>query len=158
MANKLTWGIIALLIVSGVGTGIYLSQEQADVSSICVNTSVIAAFQNMSKTNVTGYWYENGTRKQAVCKGGPWIDLNFYLKINNLTLKDISIQPLQESQIDELGNPIINGTTIIVDKSGKINIEGKTYDIKCDGCDKPPATKCFNYDKSKPYNLSDCMK
>ena len=152
MNKGLIFGIIGVLVFGGVGT-LLLTQEQADVSSICTTSLVIASFERLSSTNKTGYWTANSTTKQAVCSKGEWIPVNDYLKNNNLTLNDIAIQPLTDSQIDENGYPIVLNKVITSTKDGKINIDGAVYD--CPACIYKLKCIC---DKAGGCNIKECLQ
>lgn len=135
MSTKLTYGIIAVLLLGSIGGGlILLTPEQLDAAYTCNVTNVTGIFERFSSTYKTAYWTENTVNKQIVCTNGKWIPTREWMKIYNVTDAQMTGLPLTESNIDELGNPIINGTTIIVDKSGKVNIAGVVYDIDCPGC------------------------
>lgn len=149
MANNITYGIIGVLAVLGSLGVIYITQEQADVSSYCNTTKVIAAFTSMSATNVTGYWNDiNGTKKQSVCTKSKWIPLNDYMKANNLTVKDMAITPLTPSEKDEYNNPIISADVITFSDTNKVNIEGKVYTVDF-------KTKCI---LGTGCSVTDCIK
>ena len=152
MNKGLIFGIIGVLLLGGAGT-LLLTQEQADASSICTTSLVIATFERLSSTNKTGYWTVNSTTKQAVCTKGEWIPVNDYLKSNNLTLNDIAIQPLTDSQIDENGYPIVLNHVITSVKDGKINIDGALYD--CPACQYK--LKCICADNST-CNVKKCLE
>ena len=151
MTKNLTYGIIAILMIGLTGTGyILLTPEQLNAARTCTTNNITGIFEKYSSTNVTAYWTENGTSKQLVCTKGKWIPTREWMKIHNLTEAQMTGLPLPNSDIDEEGNLIIKDKTIIVDKSGKVSINGEIYNIT-----HVPIIRCI-CEKTTGCQLKEC--
>lgn len=153
--TTITFGIIGVLLLSGLGA-YYLTPEQLAVANTCTTNNVTGIFERLSATNVTAYWTVNGTSKQAVCTKGKWIPTTQWLIINNLTEKDITINPVEESVITEDNIEIVTiGKEIIVDKSKSISINGQIYNITY--TEKATRIKCI-CEKTTGCNTLECLQ
>lgn len=149
---KLISGILGVILLSGAGL-IFLTPEQLDAAFTCTTNNVTGIFERFSSTNVTAYWSVDGVEKRSVCTKGVWIPTREWLKINNLTEKDIALSEVKESDVTEEGLEIIKESdVIIVDRNKQVVIEGKTYDI----VHVPQiVTKCI-CDKIQGCKISEC--
>lgn len=153
--KTITFGIIGVLLLSGLGVYV-LTPEQLASASTCTTNNVTGIFERFSSSNVTAYWTENGVNKQSVCTKGKWISTSEWLKINNLTTKDITISSINESTITENNIEIITiGKEIVVDKSRSISINGQVYNISY--TEKPPIIKCI-CDKVGGCKIKECVQ
>lgn len=151
---NISLGIIGVLLVSGLGLFV-LTPDQLNKASTCTTTNTTGIFERFSTTNVTAYWTINGTTKSSVCTKGKWIPTTEWLKINNLTSKDITYNTVIESNITENGIEVITvGSQIIVDKTKQISIGGVIYNITY--TDKPAIIKCV-CDKIEGCKLKECL-
>jgi hypothetical protein len=152
--NKIVFGIIGLIIMTGGGI-ILLSPEQLNSASTCTTNNITGIFESFSSTNVTAYWTVNGTKKSSVCSKGKWIPTTEWLKQNNLSAENITIQPIQESIITEEGIEIIDITKpIIINQSKQISISGKIYNVTY--TEKAPMIKCI-CDKTTGCKIKECL-
>lgn len=127
--TKIVYGIIGILVLLGVGT-LILTPEQLAKSHTCTSNNVTGIFEKFSATNVTAYWRVNDTLKQSVCTKGKWITTNEWLKIHNLTTKDITVNTVVPSNITEDYFLIVNaGDTITVNESTTISINNVKYNV-----------------------------
>lgn len=153
MDNKYTYGIfISLMVLIGGGVGVYiLTPDQLDKSSTCTSNNVTTMFERLSGTNITGYWTNSdGSQNQSQCKKGTWIPTREWMKINNVSEKDIIIQPVIESDEESEGIKLYNGeSSVVVDKDMKIMTGDTIINITY-----KPSIKCIpkNY-----YTLNDCL-
>jgi hypothetical protein len=79
MNKNIRWGIIGtittLLVFGGI---IVLSEDELDHAYYCDTNQRVGIFEYLSSTAKTGYWFEDGTRKQSTCTGSTWIPLRDY--------------------------------------------------------------------------------
>jgi hypothetical protein len=156
MSDKtISYGIIGILLLSGLGAYI-LTPEQLANASTCTSTNITGIFERFSSTNVTAYWSINGSTKSSICSKGKWIPTNDWLKLNNLTAKDISIGPVDEANLTEDNVEVITiGEEIVVDKSKSISINGQVYNISYTA--SKPLIKCI-CDKATGCQISECLQ
>jgi hypothetical protein len=151
--TKITAGIIGVLIFGGLGAYL-LTPDQLAKSYTCTKNNVTGIFEKFSNTNVTGYWTVNGTIKQAVCSKGKWIPTIEWLKLYGLSEKDITINPVNESDYTENDIEIITVNKIImVNQTKQISINGELYNITY-----VPKTviKCI-CDKTSGCKIRECL-
>lgn len=123
------YGIIGILVASGLGVYM-LTPEQLAAASTCTTSNMTGIFERFSATNGTAYWTVNGTTKSSVCSKGKWIPTLDWLKLNNLTSKDISISTPEVSNVTEDNVEIISiGQSITVDRTKAVVINGQTYNL-----------------------------
>jgi hypothetical protein len=79
MDKKITYGIVGtismLLIFGGY---LILTDDELDKAWYCDVNDRIGIFEYLSSTNKTGYWFEDGVRKQSTCTHSQWIPLRDY--------------------------------------------------------------------------------
>ncbi len=103
MDTKYYYGIIGILIL-GIGSGLYLSQEQIDYGYTCTTSNITGVFEKFSSTNKTAYWTDGdtGELKQLVCSKGYWIPTKDWARINDVDLNTIEIETkIEPSVFDE---------------------------------------------------------
>jgi hypothetical protein len=151
---NISLGIIGILIVSGLGLFL-LTPEQLDKARTCTTTNITGIFERFSSTNVTAYWTENTVLKQSVCTKGKWIPTREWLRVNGISEKDITLNPIVESKTTEDNIEIIStNQEIIVDTNKKINIAGQTYNVKY----VPKySIKCI-CEKTSGCKISECIQ
>ena len=85
MDEKIRWGIIGLVSALAVFGGyIVLSELELNHAYYCNTNNKVGIFETLSKTNVTGYWHVNETRKQSTCTKSKWIPLREYCKAKGI--------------------------------------------------------------------------
>lgn len=160
--NNLVYFIIGILAVGGTaGTIIYFSQAQIDAAYICTTNNFTGVFERFSASNKTAYITNTTTNvtKSYVCTNGVYIPLNDWCTINKIDCKAFikeGAKVIDPSTVDEFGNPIVVNKTIIVDKAGKVSINGEEYKVECPGCEAAPKVKCI-CDKVTGCKLKECL-
>ena len=85
MGKMLNYGVIgAVILIAGLGGYILLTDEQLDNAYYCTSNEQVGIFEYLSSTDKTGYWYEDGVRKQSTCRNGYWIPLREYCEANEI--------------------------------------------------------------------------
>lgn len=85
MNKYIRWGIIGTIAALAIFGGIIiLTDDELDKAWYCPANTKIGIFENMSKTNVTGYWYIDGVRKQSTCTKSKWIPLREYCETQGI--------------------------------------------------------------------------
>lgn len=121
MDNKILFGIIGVLILTGAGTITLLQLQEDPNLYICSQNNNTARFESLSSTNKTGYWYVDGVRKQATCTNGIWERPSQWAERFNVSMDTISdLQGAEEDVLEEdivkfkcLTNPEITGIECI---------------------------------------------
>jgi hypothetical protein len=154
-----TTGLLGILLLSGLGTVYVLTKEQLPFTYICPANNVTGIFDRLSSTNKTGYWTVNGTSKSSVCTNSAWITLTEWCKINKIDCKQfteegmITNPELPPDVYDETGAEIITTSTITIDKTKTINVNGTILTI-----DYKPITviKCI-CEKTIGCKIKECI-
>lgn len=153
--QTLVYGILGILLLGGAGV-IFLTPEQLANARTCTTNNITGIFEKFSSTNATAYWTVDGIQKQTVCTKGKWIPTIDWLKINNLTEKDISIGPIEESIVTEDNVEIVLPTekVIYINQSKRLSIGGVVYNISYDGGKETIRCIC---EKSTGCKLQECI-
>lgn len=105
MADKITYGIIGIIVVASIASGIYyFNQDEFKNAYVCTTNNVTGIFERLSSTNKTGYWTNESGSFSVVCRNGYWVPLNdfatqYKIDVNDLTKNGVQVLPDNVSEI-----------------------------------------------------------
>jgi hypothetical protein len=95
MDKKITYGVAGLVTILAIFGGyLIFTDDELDKAWYCDINGRVALFEELSSTNKTGYWYEDGIRKQSTCTNSKWIPLRDYCESQGFpNCKGLDITP-----------------------------------------------------------------